>query len=110
MDSTDFCLTLPVKVTPKSRSNQIAPFQKGDTVLKIKITAPPEDGKANQAIITLLAQTTHCRKAQITFITGQTSRQKIVAFQSVKDPTTVLTALAHALHITIDQGFCITAL
>jgi len=44
--------------------------------LKVRLHAPPVDGKANKALIAWLAKELRCAKADITLIRGQTSRQK----------------------------------
>ena len=45
-------------------------------MLKVAVTTAPEKGKANRAIIALLAKSLGVRKAQITLLTGQTSPEK----------------------------------
>lgn len=44
--------------------------------LKIALTAPPVDGKANEAVANFLAKRLHCAKRNITLIAGQTARTK----------------------------------
>jgi uncharacterized protein len=44
--------------------------------LRIAVTAPPDKGKANDAIHALLARSLGCKAAQIALISGATSRQK----------------------------------
>jgi len=67
---------LAVKLQPRASKNEIGePF--GDE-LRIKVTAPPVDAAANQALIELLADTLDCSRGQVELIRGQTSRHKIV--------------------------------
>ncbi|AAP04998.1 DUF167 domain-containing protein [Chlamydia caviae] len=65
---------LEVKVTPKSRENKIVGFE--GEVLKIRVTEAPEKGKANEAVIALLAKTLSLPKRDVTLISGETSRKK----------------------------------
>ena len=55
-----------------------------DDALKLRITAPPVEGKANEACIRLLAELLGVKKAQVTIIAGHASRTKTVAVEGVK--------------------------
>ncbi|WP_375793552.1 DUF167 family protein [Chlamydia sp. 12-01] len=66
--------TLEVKVTPKSKENKIVGFE--GEVLKIRVTEAPEKGKANEAVIALLAKALSLPKRDVTLISGETSRKK----------------------------------
>ncbi|HTL72892.1 MAG TPA: DUF167 domain-containing protein [bacterium] len=67
---------LSVKLQPRASKNEIGePL--GDE-LKIKVTAPPVDAAANQALIELLAATLGCSRGKVELIRGQTSRHKTV--------------------------------
>jgi uncharacterized protein len=46
---------------------------------KIKVTAPPEDGRANQAVLGLLADTLRLPRRAISIVSGHASRDKVVA-------------------------------
>jgi uncharacterized protein (TIGR00251 family) len=70
-------LTLRVKVIPRSTSNEIA-GQLADGTLKIKIAAPPEKGRANEALVDLLAETYHVSRAAIEIVSGHTAKVKLV--------------------------------
>jgi len=50
----------------------------GDACLKARVTAVPEEGKANKALIALLAKTLKIPKSSISILTGETSRKKIL--------------------------------
>lgn len=72
---------LKLKVQPKARRNAIdgpMPEAEGGEVLKVAVTAPPEDGKANQAVIALLAKALGVAKAAISVVAGATDRRKLV--------------------------------
>jgi uncharacterized protein (TIGR00251 family) len=67
-------LLLRLKVVPNSRRTQLAgPL--GDA-LKLKISQPPEDGRANKAVVAFLAEVLDLPAAAITIISGQTNPQK----------------------------------
>ncbi len=66
-----------IRVLPKSSRSEITGTQ--DDALKIKITAPPVEGRANEACIALLAERLRVRKTQISIVAGHQSRKKTVA-------------------------------
>ena len=67
---------LAVKLQPRASRNEIcSPL--GDE-LKIKVTAPPVDAAANQALIELLANKLDCPRGRVELIRGQTSRHKTI--------------------------------
>jgi len=65
---------LPVSVHPGARRDEIRGVQNGQ--LKIGVTQAPEKGKANKAVIELLAKSLGLRKSQIALLSGDTSRRK----------------------------------
>ena len=75
---------VPLKVTPKSRTNALEGWDNGR--LKVKVTAPPDKGKANQAVVELLAKEWRLPKSAIEIISGQASREKIVSVAAPGDP------------------------
>ena len=52
-----------------------------DDVWKLNVAAPPVDGKANDALITFLADLLHAPKSSISILSGHTSRQKTLAIK-----------------------------
>ena len=73
---------LSIKLSPRASKNEIGePL--GDE-LKIKVTAPPVDAAANQALIELLAETLGCSRGKVELIRGQTSRHKTVLLHGFK--------------------------
>jgi len=74
-----FCLFLYIQ--PGARKNEIVGFH-GDA-LKIRLTAPPVDGKANHALLSALADWLDLPKSALTLKSGQTSRQKVVRVEGV---------------------------
>jgi uncharacterized protein (TIGR00251 family) len=82
---------LSVKLQPRASKNEIGePL--GDE-LKIKVTAPPVDAAANQALIELLADKLNCSRGKVELIRGQTSRHKTILLHGFK-PEEVLKLLA----------------
>jgi uncharacterized protein (TIGR00251 family) len=65
---------LPVRAQPGARRNEIRGEQEG--ALKVCVTQSPEKGKANKAVIELVAKSLKLRKSQIELIAGETSHQK----------------------------------
>ena len=66
---------LKIKVVPGSSRNYIAGWL-GES-LKIRVTAIPEKGKANDAVITLLADTLEIPKQDVTLSSGASSPRKV---------------------------------
>ena len=69
-------ITFNVRVTPRARQNKVA-GKVGDAV-KVYVTAPPEDGRANEAVIETLADWLGVKRRQIEIVTGDTNRNKVV--------------------------------
>jgi uncharacterized protein (TIGR00251 family) len=83
-----------VRLTPKSSANQIrghARDSDGVAILKATVTAVPEDGKANAALLKLLAKTWKLPKTSLTIASGATSRRKVV--QIAGDPAALYAML-----------------
>jgi uncharacterized protein (TIGR00251 family) len=70
-------ITIKVKVQPKSSGDRVVGFR--DDVLRVRVTAAPERGKANQALVDLLSATLKVPKSTVRIIKGHTSRDKWVA-------------------------------
>ena len=65
---------IDVRVIPKSSRNEIV-GEEGRTV-KIKVTSPPVDGKANKAVIALLSKKLNVPKRNVEIVSGEKSRNK----------------------------------
>jgi uncharacterized protein (TIGR00251 family) len=74
--------TLRIKVLPRSSVNGIMGFE-GD-VLRVKVTAAPIDGSANQNLIQLLSKSLKVGKDSIRIMSGQKSRLKVVRIYGIK--------------------------
>ncbi len=74
-------VTFSVKVVPRASKNHIAGMA-GDAV-KIRLNAPPVEGKANEALVSFLAEALGIHRAQIQIISGHSTRRKIVRVRGV---------------------------
>ena len=72
-----------VRLQPKARANEVVGMF-GDA-LKVRVTAPPVDGAANEALVELLATTFGIPRSAITIIAGLRSRSKVVELASVTE-------------------------
>jgi uncharacterized protein (TIGR00251 family) len=74
-------MRLVVRLTPNAGRNAVEGFETagdGESFLKARVTAAPENGKANKALIALLADTFRLPKSTISIISGETARKKIL--------------------------------
>lgn len=81
---------MSIKLQPRASANEI-----GDPLgaeLRIKVTAPPVDAAANEALVKLLADKLDCPRNRVELIRGQTSRHKVVKLYGLS-PETVLARL-----------------
>ncbi|MDH5557551.1 MAG: DUF167 family protein [Alphaproteobacteria bacterium] len=85
---------LLLHLTPKASANRIQGLSEtadGHIALKVTVTAVPEDGKANAALLKLLAKTWKLPKTSLTVASGATSRRKVV--QIAGDPAALYAML-----------------
>lgn len=71
-----------VKVIPNASKNEIVGWESGE--LKVRITAVPDKGKANDMLISFLAKCWGIKRSQITILQGQTSRHKKLLIEAAK--------------------------
>ena len=81
---------LSIKLQPRASSNEIGAAL-GDE-LRIKVTAPPVDAAANQALVEMLADLLDCSRARVELLRGHTSRHKTIKLHGFK-PEEVLAKL-----------------
>ncbi|MEE8466600.1 MAG: DUF167 domain-containing protein [Dehalococcoidia bacterium] len=79
---TDSCI-LKVRVQPKASRNQVLGYDEG--TLRLRVTAPPIDGKANAGVIALLAKTLGVSKSKLQIVQGQSSRNKAVSVETLTE-------------------------
>ena len=82
-DSTANC-TLSLRVTPNASRDELLGWDEAGS-LRVKVRAVPEDGKANKAVITLLAKTLGIRKDQIKLLSGEKSRNKVLSIIGIEE-------------------------
>ncbi|MEO2065259.1 MAG: DUF167 domain-containing protein [Desulfurobacteriaceae bacterium] len=70
-----------MKLQPKASRNRVEKVEAGR--LKVKVTVPPEGGKANKALIELLSKELKVPKSSISIVSGQTSRVKRVLIEGI---------------------------
>ncbi len=70
---------IAVRVTPRAARNQVTPalLEDGSTGLRVSTTTVPEDGKANAAVIKLIAKALGIAKSRLTLLRGATGRDKL---------------------------------
>jgi uncharacterized protein (TIGR00251 family) len=73
--------TFAVWVKPRASRNQVIGIREG--TLHVALTAPPVEGKANDALVRFLAELLDVRQRQVEIVTGERSRHKIVRVSEV---------------------------
>lgn len=74
-------MRLRLRVTPNAGRDVIEGFERladGTEVLRLRVAAVPDRGKANAAVVALLAKALHVPKSAITLVSGETARLKTV--------------------------------
>ena len=74
-------VTFAVKIVARASRNEIAGVE-GDA-LKIRLTAPPIEGKANAALVNFLAKFLNVSRSQIEIVIGEKSKHKMVRVRGV---------------------------
>ncbi|HLO62448.1 MAG TPA: DUF167 domain-containing protein [Azonexus sp.] len=69
-------ITLTLHIQPGAKKTEFAGLH-GDA-LKIRLAAPPVDGKANDALVKFIAETLGLARSAVTLKSGQTSRRKVL--------------------------------
>ena len=85
-------LIIQVYVQPKASKNEFCAVHvtENKTAIKIRITAPPVDGKANQQVIQFLSKSFKVSKSQVKLLSGETSRQKRFCIHSPKQLPSII--------------------
>jgi uncharacterized protein (TIGR00251 family) len=68
-------MKIQVKVKPNAKTEEVS--QEGDSFI-VKVKEPPKEGKANQAVIKLLAQHFGVPKSQVRILSGLRSGKKVI--------------------------------
>jgi len=74
-------ITLNVRVQPRAKRNAVQPVAGGG--LKVYVTAPPEDGRANDAVVETIAEWLGVKRRQVEIVSGATNRNKVVRVTSI---------------------------
>ena len=74
---------IAVRVTPRSARDEITGWKDG--ALRVRLRAPPVDGKANDALRRLLAERLGVALSAVTIVSGETSRVKRVRVEGTTD-------------------------
>jgi uncharacterized protein (TIGR00251 family) len=77
---------LKLQVSPGARRPGIA-GRHGDA-WKVRVAEPPENGRANEAVLRLLADTVGVPRARVTLVSGHSSREKIVVLDGLEQAHT----------------------
>lgn len=91
-------LRLDVRAQPGASADRIDGIETladGGVVLKVRITAPPEGGKANAALVKLLAKRWKLSKSDVSVVAGDKSRRKTLYLRG--DPVALAETLARDL-------------
>ncbi|MGI6453936.1 MAG: DUF167 domain-containing protein [Syntrophomonadaceae bacterium] len=75
-------IRMEIRVQPRSANNQVVGEYEG--ALKVKLNAPPVEGKANRALIQFLAQYLGVPKKNIILVKGELSQNKVVEIRGLK--------------------------
>jgi len=78
----DGCI-LPVRAQPGARKSRIIGQHAG--ALKVAVTAPPEAGRANKALIEVLSGALNIKRSQIELLSGETNRDKRFLIRGLGD-------------------------
>jgi uncharacterized protein (TIGR00251 family) len=73
--------SIAVKVVPRAAQDEIVGWLEG--VLKVRVMAPPQDGRANRALEVLLATKLRLKKSAVTVAAGLASARKRVAIEGL---------------------------
>ena len=73
--------TLSVKVVPRASRDEVVGWSGG--VLRLRVSEPPQDGRANAAVVALLAAALGVRKSAVAISTGHASAMKRVAIEGL---------------------------
>ena len=75
---------LEVRVQPRAKRNALEIVE--GQALKAHVTAPPEGGKANDAVVALLAKALGVAKGSVCIVRGHRSRKKLVRIEGLAEP------------------------
>ena len=74
-------MNLSIKVQPKSSRNSVE--VSGDGSVRVRVTAPPDRGRANDAVVKLLSTRLGVSRSAVRIVRGHTSRNKVVQVEGL---------------------------
>ena len=74
---------LAVKLQPRASKNEVVGLHDG--CLKLRITAPPVEGAANEAVVRPVAETLGIPRRQVRLVSGSTGRRKVLEIEGVSE-------------------------
>ena len=74
---------LTIKATPRAKRSEVSGFD--PDWIRLRIQAPPVDGKANEAIIAFFSEAFHVHRRAVEICTGDTSRLKRIRLHGVEE-------------------------
>jgi uncharacterized protein (TIGR00251 family) len=75
--------SINLRVTPSASRDALVGWQ--DDVLRLRVAAPAQRGKANQAVLRLLAAALGIERRRLRIVRGETSRQKVVSVDGLDE-------------------------
>jgi uncharacterized protein len=72
---------ISIRLQPRAKRAEVV-GERGDVIV-VRVTAPPVDGKANDALCQLIARSVRVSATRVTVVRGQTSREKVVRVEGV---------------------------
>ena len=91
-------MRLAVRLLPRARADRVegvAQLADGSVVLKVSVTAPPAENRANEALLQLLARQWRLPRRDLTVVGGAKSRNKLIHIAG--DPESLIKRLSAAL-------------
>lgn len=85
--STERVTRVAVHITPRSARNEVIGWRGAE--LAVRVTAPPEGGKANAAVCVVVARAVGVPKSAVSVVSGQASRHKVLEVTGVTDTEVV---------------------
>jgi uncharacterized protein (TIGR00251 family) len=74
---------LRVRVTPRASKSEVTGYRDG--TLRVRLTAPPVEGKANRELLKLLADWLGVRKGDLGIVSGEKTRDKAIEIEGLSD-------------------------
>jgi uncharacterized protein (TIGR00251 family) len=88
---------ITVRVTPRMAKNEIGEILEDGTI-KIRLTAPPVDGKANECLINYLAEVLETKPSKIEIVSGLTGRNKLISILDQSPEEVQQKIMCHIAH------------